>query len=624
MRKRVLSVLLALAMVLSLTPGAAWAENGAISAGSQAEDELLSNDSQDGTILPGNDQNEGGSGPDDPQIITPVNEPEEGGGENPAGEPEESSENSVGGLEEDEGIPLELQAEDVMPLDIDLTAGEPIEINKAEDLAAIKDNLSGSYKLTGKIDLTGEWTPIGSLSAPFTGTFDGGGYTIGGLIINAGNKTYQGLFGKIGKDGVVENLSVEGTISSTQSSNAWTGGIAGQVEDGSIINCVSRVKIDAKGNKIGGVAGDVSGAAIFTGCANLDSVKAKGMAGGIIGGMSGTAKPKIKNCYNTGAITPTGSNCGGLIGYTSGNVTIENCYSTGTVSTIGTNCGALIGLLTSTSTAKNCYWLGDESTVGIGSYSATSITNCSFKTGSELKEAAFLDTLNQNAPDGSHFAMDSKDINGGYPVLEFQNPKTEQYKVTFELTPAEANLTVKDAKGASQSGKDGVYGLPAGEYRYSASAFGYKTEEKDFSVINAADPGTIKVVLAETQRQTVTFSGLPQGAVLTVSHATAGPIKPESGGGYRLPPGEYSYTAVAKGYEPLVNQTLMVATEPVNKTVVMTPLSVAQPWDGTARTAVTPIGGIYYIKSGVELVWFADQINAKNLLDAQAVLLADI
>ncbi|HWS43128.1 MAG TPA: S-layer homology domain-containing protein [Pseudoflavonifractor sp.] len=483
--------------------------------------------------------------------------------------------------------------------------------------------LSGSYKLTGDIVLTGEWTPIGSSTAPFTGTLDGNGYTISGLDISAGNATYQGLFAKVGTDGAIQDLTVEGTISSSQTSNAFIGGIAGQVQGGSIVNCVSKVGIDAKGNKIGGVAGDATGTSVFTGCANLGSINAKGMSGGVIGGMSGTANISIKNCYNTGMVTATGTNYGGIVGYATGTVTIENCYNADSGVRSGTNSGALVGYLSSTSTAVNSYWLGDETTVGVGNAAAP--TSCSFKTEAELKAITFLDTLNQNAPEGSRFAADPGDLNGGYPVLECQLPKVEKFQVTFDLTPANAVLTVKDTAGVTQTGANGVYRLPAGEYVYSASAFGYQTaNEGPFTVVDGDDPGTVTVVLAETARQTVTFSGLPQGAALTLSHAAAGQLASESDGSYRLPAGEYRYTVVAKDYEPLVDQPLTVAAQPVSETVSMTALPAAQPWDGVEKTVVTPIGGTYYIKTGAELAWFASETIGGRLLDTRIVLLADI
>lgn len=56
-------------------------------------------------------------------------------------------------------------------------------ITSADDLQAINNNLSGKYILMGDIDLSGEnWTPIGDLSDPFTGEFNGNGYTVSNLF----------------------------------------------------------------------------------------------------------------------------------------------------------------------------------------------------------------------------------------------------------------------------------------------------------------------------------------------------------------------------------------------------------------------------------------------------------
>lgn len=52
-------------------------------------------------------------------------------------------------------------------------------IYTAEDLDAIRNNLSGKYYLAADINLDGvEWEPIGTTDNPFTGTFDGCGHAI--------------------------------------------------------------------------------------------------------------------------------------------------------------------------------------------------------------------------------------------------------------------------------------------------------------------------------------------------------------------------------------------------------------------------------------------------------------
>lgn len=503
---------------------------------------------------------------------------------------------------------------------------EVIPISNEAELRAVKDNLAGSYKLTKEIVLTGgEWIPIGNEKEPFTGTFDGDGYIISGLNITAGASTYQGMFATVGKDGVVENLTVGGTISSTSGTNARIGGVAGRVQDGKITNCISKVSINApKAKTIGGIAGDSLGETKITGCANLGDINASFAVGGITGNAAGTTE--ITNCYNTGTLTTGSNNCGGLVGSATGTVKIQNCYNVDKGLREGkTNSGVLIGLLNSTSTAKNCYWLENGSLPGIGNGTVGTIENCFVKTESEMKASAFLELINEDAPIDSLFVADSGNINKGYPVLAAQLPKVKKYQVKFDLTPTNALLTVKDGNGVSQIGTKGIYHLPLGDYTYSASAFGYQSvKEVSFSVRDKEEAEIIKVVLEEGALQTVHFAGIPQGAILTVHNSIAGEITPESEGSYRLPVGEYTYTVIAKGYAPLVNQQFTVADGPVNNTISMTSLGSPEPWDGEAKTPITPNGGIYYIQNGAELAWLASQINTKNLLDARVVLLNDI
>ena len=51
------------------------------------------------------------------------------------------------------------------------------------------------------------WTPIGS-SSNYTGKFDGQGHTISGLYFNDADKYYVGLFGILGENGEIKNVGV--------------------------------------------------------------------------------------------------------------------------------------------------------------------------------------------------------------------------------------------------------------------------------------------------------------------------------------------------------------------------------------------------------------------------------
>ena len=68
------------------------------------------------------------------------------------------------------------------------TLGDPYLISDPNDMQAIgldSNHWDKHFKLTADLDLTDvAITPIGNLSTPFTGTFDGSGHTLANLTIN--------------------------------------------------------------------------------------------------------------------------------------------------------------------------------------------------------------------------------------------------------------------------------------------------------------------------------------------------------------------------------------------------------------------------------------------------------
>lgn len=90
-----------------------------------------------------------------------------------------------------------------------ITVTGDVQISSAEDLISFAALVNSGFDFTGKtvslnndIDLSGyKWIPIGSPAHPFTGVFDGHGYTISGLSIEkVGTENidlYVGLFGNI-------------------------------------------------------------------------------------------------------------------------------------------------------------------------------------------------------------------------------------------------------------------------------------------------------------------------------------------------------------------------------------------------------------------------------------------
>ncbi|MCL2639118.1 MAG: MBG domain-containing protein, partial [Oscillospiraceae bacterium] len=81
------------------------------------------------------------------------------------------------------------------------------------------DGRGRHYILTENVTLSGTWTPIGS----FGGGFDGDGYTISNLTINAITLD-QGMFSSIAVGGVVKNLGLV-NVNITSTTN-WVGGVA--------------------------------------------------------------------------------------------------------------------------------------------------------------------------------------------------------------------------------------------------------------------------------------------------------------------------------------------------------------------------------------------------------------
>ena len=179
------------------------------------------------------------------------------------------------------------------------------------------------------LTLTGEWTPIGTESQPYTGTFDGNGKTITGLTVT-GSDRYTGLLGFI--KGTVKNVVLT-EINIT--SGTFVGGVAGWSFGGNIENC--SVSGSVSGTVyVGGVVGVQIGGSI-TGCSSSATVKGTQRAGGVAGATNSGAT--LAACYATGDVTvendgTNNSHAGGVVGYNGGG-TLTACYATGSVTGSG-------------------------------------------------------------------------------------------------------------------------------------------------------------------------------------------------------------------------------------------------------------------------------------------------
>jgi len=191
-------------------------------------------------------------------------------------------------------------------------------VSTADDLAGLSQLVNGGNSFDGKtislinnisLSVYTAWTPIGTASARFKGTFDGGYHEISSFTISVGN-SYRGLFGVI-DGGTVKNTGIKGTITTLWVSDGHVGGIAGHLISGSIINSYADVVIST--------ARPDSGSKSYYG----------GIAG-MVGVYGGASVASISNCYSTGSITiaPLGNGGGGIAGWVHSNSSVTNCYST--------------------------------------------------------------------------------------------------------------------------------------------------------------------------------------------------------------------------------------------------------------------------------------------------------
>lgn len=147
------------------------------------------------------------------------------------------------------------------------------------------------------------------------------------------------------------------------------------------------------------------------------------------------------------------------------------------------------------------------------------------------------------------FRKDSSGNNGKDCVWLKDFVFAQLYALELTTVPADANVTLKDAAGTTVTGTNGKYTVPAGDYTYEASAFGYETATDTIKVTDKDVSKTI--TLQQLPGQTVTFDlEIPEtipaedknSYTITIKQgaATVRTLKGENT--TTLPAGEYTYT----------------------------------------------------------------------------------
>lgn len=243
------------------------------------------------------------------------------------------------------------------------TAENFIEYSKNEDF------LSATINITEDIDFEDiTWSPLGTISKPFTGKFNGNGHTISNLKISTADTktTYFGFFGSI-KNATVSNtkfedIEISGTASASHTTTHTVGFVSGRSINSKIEKCEVAQSCSATlahqmncSLTYGGLVGDAIQSKISYSYSNATlnsnysvitsqfNVPIRFYIGGIVGYAT---ESSFENCYSTSAIVSNVqsyenkefvSYAGGIVGYNllSQNSTaqISKCYFGGSINT---------------------------------------------------------------------------------------------------------------------------------------------------------------------------------------------------------------------------------------------------------------------------------------------------
>ena len=243
-------------------------------------------------------------------------------------------------------------------------------IKSAKGLAAIADAIAnGSITnvdivLDDDIDLSelavssrsaavNNWNPIGTSEKPFTGIFDGKGYTIKNLALveqeAKEGKAYIGFFG-YAKDATIKNVTFENVYINIpcldiDHSQGHIGAVAGSLEGTSTIENVT-------------VKGDIQ---VY---ATQDANGASRVA--VVAGGNSYGNVTMKNVHviaNDGSYLIANNNTGALAGQLQGKSVFENCSSNINVTVNKFFAGGIIGLAASDQLFTNCHTTGNVAVV---------------------------------------------------------------------------------------------------------------------------------------------------------------------------------------------------------------------------------------------------------------------
>lgn len=394
-------------------------------------------------------------------------------------------------------------------------------IRTYDDLVKLSQLVRSDYELYGAQRYTLEnnimapsdsvWSQgIGSAAdnKPFNGTFNGNGYCILGLNIDAAE--YGGLFEIIGEKGNVNNLFVFDYKYNKSCVNA---GAIAAINNGTIDHCTNGINVgsaaiftnpetkepvsassfnsEVKGELSGGIVSKNNG--LITGCRNAGKV-----TGNECGGIAGENTGKIYGCANNGTIGIEGSSLtktaggiagknGGIIGSSYNSAKIYGSFSNSTGSIAGLN-----GYDSNNNPqVDNVFYITINGLNAVGTDSLVKSLNVNniVKKQSEMKSDTFTDELN-NVTDDTVKWCRNKSLNGGYPKIESSIFKQMVKKLDNGITlkgsmHSEINISYDQVEEGSNEYNELVYEInQAKAYNESRDAQSVSRDTQNYISVN--------------------------------------------------------------------------------------------------------------------------------------------
>lgn len=274
-------------------------------------------------------------------------------------------------------------------------------VNYGYDFAGMEILQTADLELYGSAE--NPWTPIGSETAPFRGSYNGNCHTISGLYVEGVGDDPAGLFGAA-EDAIIACLDIKDSTFR----GGVVGAVAGRVVNCGVVDCCAldnvTVTLTAEGGSAGGVVGmawasDTCQIGFCSSQARVSGPVYGGSIGGIIGSSTGESL-QVVACRNSGTVAYEGEDTrsvtaggilgysgggyviwccstgdvrcwnlgssGGIVGASKGSTSILSCCATGEIGSgeTGYGAGGIISLLSSGDTVQQCYFAGSYSSEG--------------------------------------------------------------------------------------------------------------------------------------------------------------------------------------------------------------------------------------------------------------------